>query len=421
MRKVRFLSFAVVVFFLFNGSLVWALTLECKPTSSGSVAVDGLFGDWNKFAGRKISGKAGLVGKVEGQIPGQADLSLNVSCMYTDDHLYFRVIVSDDYIVRFKKLDFKQDHMMLVFKDGSKIRKMAFFPPDGRQKPSYGWVGYGRKRRRKRLELSKPKGVTATMIRLHEGYGLEMAMESDAVPGYGVGSSAMNMSVVVADVDSKAHPKVKARMGTGGMKAGNLGKIEFEGSKLLLASFLKDQGLSHSDIKMNRVGNIVSGKGLERVVIAKRILGVMGGDVPGGGYFYMRLPVHKHSHILRFALKDMNGDGQDEILLRLRQIKEGRGREIYTIYRYKNRALQMIFGHEVVHIYDDKVLSNKYKYIRRGKGYDLEFSVGKCVGFSKQNHTTGSPQDLQGLLTPWGGKKRVRYKFTSDSYVEVDS
>ena len=418
MRKawVLFSGFAT---FMFGWSAQAApLKVMCRKTSAGSLAVDGLFSDWSGASKVKVRGSSHLVGA--GNVSGDSDLSAEMSCLYTDDKVFLRVKVSDEYIVRFKKRHMKQDHLLLLFNDGGSVKKLAFFPPDGRQKADYGWVGYRRRRRRKKLVLKKSQGVSASVIRLSKGYALELSMENADIPGYGAGSPAMKVSMVMADVDSKARPRVQARMGTGGMLASTLGQIQFEGAQVLLKKFLEDQGLSRKHLKMNRLGNIVSGGAMERVVIAKKKIAVLGGDITAGGYFYMKLPVHKSSHILKFAIRDMNGDGQDEILVRLRQMKNNRGREIYVVYRWINRGLRVIFGQEVMHKYDNRVIENKYTYIRHGKGYDMEFSVGKVKGFTQQNHRNNPPKDLQGLLTPWGGKKKIRYRFTSDSYVEVD-
>jgi hypothetical protein len=263
--------------------------------------------------------------------------------------------------------------------------------------------------------------VTAAVFRLERGHAVEMSMENNVVPGYAFGSPALKLSIVLEDVDSKANAKVETRMGTGGDgQTGRLGRVDFAEAKALLARFLQDQGFSSSRIKINRVGNFVGGKSLERVVIAGKKIAVLGGDITGGGYFYMSLPVHKESHILRFAVRDMNKDGQDEILVRLAQMKNNRGREILVIYRFDNRRLLPIFGHEVAHKAGNMILTNKYRYIKTKNGIDMEFKVGKNVGFTERNHQSSPPQNLEALLTPWGDKKKVRYRFTSDSYVEVD-
>ncbi len=399
---------------------VWARAVLCRQAESGSVVVDGLFSDWPDGAITRFSGRSGLIDQNVAKVPGAADFSVELSCLYTENRVYFRVKVTDDYIVRFKSLDFEQDHMILAFGDGDNVRKMAFFPPDGRVKPQFGWVGYKGKGRRRKVVLSRPKGVNAVMIRLRDGYALEMSMDNAVIPGYGFGSPAMRMSLAAADVDSRAHPEVKARMGTGGLEPANLGMIEFEGAKVLLSRYLDDHGLRPGDIRMRGVGNIISGKSRETVVVTRKKIGILGGDVPGGGYFYMRLPVYKPSDILRFLIRDMTGNGQDEILLRLRQMKDGHGREIYVIYRYYNRGLHVVFAHEVVHQSGDKILTNHYRYIRRGKGWDLEFTVDKNSGFTEQNHRSTQAKDIEPLLVPWKGRQKIRYRFTSEGYMEAE-
>jgi hypothetical protein len=401
--------------------------ITCERAQAGSILVDGVTTDWKNVSTAKLDSRGQLLSLSGGSWSGAADLSGTVRCVYTAKKLFFLFKVKDEYVVRFKRLTAKQDRMLLLFKGQQGLRRMAFYPPDGRHKPAYGWLPEsktGRRKRRRRsrgrrkLRLPKPRGVNAAVIRLERGYAVEMEMLNDAVPGYGRGSPAMRFSAVFEDVDAKANPQLQARMSTG-KTTGRLGRVDFEEAKLLLGRFLKDQGFSAGQIRINRVGNLVSGKSLERVVIAGRKIAVLGGDITGGGYFFMTLPVHKPAHVLRFAIKDMNGDGQDEILMRLRQMKNNRGREIYVVYRYDNRKLNVVFGHEVVHRVDNKILLNDYRYIKTKNGIDMVFAVGRCRGFNSRNHVAHPPKDLQGILTPWGEKKKVRYRFNADSYVEV--
>ena len=184
--------------------------------------------------------------------------------------------------------------------------------------------------------------------------------------------------------------------------------------------FLAEVGLSLSLVKLNKVANFVTGDALERAVLVGKYLAVMGGDVTGGGWYYVVLPVARPSDVLRFAVRDMDGDGQPEILVRIRQRAGNKERELFLVYRYLDvGGLRPIFGHEVVHKMPGRILTNKYRYIRNGKGYDMEFWVDRCEGFTKENHRAIPPKDVEGILTPWGDMKRIRYRFTQDGYEAV--
>ncbi|MHC4798498.1 MAG: hypothetical protein ACYTF1_17825, partial [Planctomycetota bacterium] len=244
---------------------------------------------------------------------------------------------------------------------------------------------------------------------------------NNVVPGYGPGSPAVNVSVQLVDVDSKANSSVQTIIGTGGNTPQTLGRAEFAGAQALLNRFLSDRGLTSSDIKLNRIDNFVTGSSMERLVLADRYMGMLGGDVTGGGYVFMTFPVRRARDVLRFATKDMDGDGQPEILIRLRQSGGNKTRELYLIFRYKDTGgFGLVFGQEVVHKMGPRLLTNKYRYIKKKAGWDMEFSVDKCVGWTKANHQAVPPKNMLGILTPWSERTKLKYKFTSEGYQEID-
>ncbi len=386
---------------------------HCVRAQDGSVLADGVTTDWKDVPEIRLSHRGHLV--ESGSWSGPTDLAMRVSCQYTADRVYLLIRVRDEYVVRMKRLDEKQDHILLQFR-GGRQKAMLFFPPDRRVRSTWGWRNWDKRRRR--LRLRRPSGSSAALFGLPDGYGLELDLPAQAIPGYGPGSAALDITIQAIDVDSKASRSIEAVMSTA--RPGRLGRIVFEEADALLKRFLADRGLKHSQIKFNKVANFVTGPSLERAVIIDRLLAIMGGDITGGGYFYMTLPVAKSADILRFAARDMDGDGQPEILVRLRQAQGPRTREILLIYRYLDTGgIGLIFGQEVVHSAPGHLLTNKYRYIRHGKGYDMEFWVDKCRGFTQANHTQSPMKEIQGILTPWEEPRRVRYRFTQAGYQAV--
>jgi hypothetical protein len=394
--------------------------VQCQKAEDGTFLVDGVFTDWKGSTPTRLGSQSHIVGG-SGSWSGAYDLSAQIHCAYTSKALHFLIKVRDEYVVRTPKLTPVQDHIAFLFKSGQAVRTLAFFPPDGRQKPAYGWLKKKRRRRRQKWQVLKQSGITAAVIRLPNGYGLELSLSNSIVPGYGPGSPAMNLSVQLTDADSKANLSVQTVLGTGGSTASSLGRVEFEGAKSLLNRFLRDRGLNSSAIKLHKIDNFVTGKSLERLVIAGRYMAMIGGDVSGGGYFFMTFPVRRARDVLRFAIKDMDGDGQPEVLVRLRQSGGNKTRELYLIFRYKDTGgFGLLYGQEVVHKMGPRLLTNKYRYIKKRRGWDMEFSVGKCVGWTKANHRAITPKNMQPILTPWSEATKVRYKFTSEGYQETD-
>lgn len=393
-------------------------TVTCEKVEKNAISIDGLFTDWELGTPTRLNNRSQIL-KGASSWSGPDDMSAEVTCLYDSKNLYFRIMVKDDYIVRQKRVSDPQDHVMFLFKAGTGVRSLAFFPGDGRNKPAMGWMA--RKRKGKKTVLSKAEGMNAVVIRLPSGYAVEASLGSSHVPSYGPGSPAIMMSIQVADSDSRTQPSIDTLIGTGGDQPNTLGRMEIKEASNLLLSFLKERGLGTSDIKLNVIGNFVTGKALERAIIAGRYLAIMGGNVTGGGWYYLTFPVTSASDVLRFAVRDMDGDGGMEILVRLRQTGGNKLRELYLVYRYKDTGgLGIIFGHEVVHKMGDRLLINNYRYIRKKGGWQMEFWMEKCVGWTKENHQAVPPKDIQGILTPWSSKTKVMYKFTSEGFEETD-
>ncbi len=382
-----------------------AAGVVCLRAEENSVLADGVTTDWQDVERLELSSRRDLLRAASWD--GPADLSARVACQYTDDHVYFLVRVRDEYVVRLKQPERPQDEIRFQFGTGETV---IFRPSDGRLPAQWGLVT----RHRRRLRFVRIPGVAAVLFRLPDGYGLELDVPADKLPGYRPGGVALNLRVQVADVDSKASARLEAVMATS--RAG----FRFQEADLLLKRFLQEVRLPASQLKLNVVANFVTGSALERAVLVGRYLAVMGGDVTGGGWYYVRLPVARFSDVLRFAVRDMDGDGQPEILLRIRQRGGVKEREVFLVYRYLDTGgLRVIFGHEVVHKMPGRLLTNTYRYIRHGRGYDMEFRVGRCVGFTKANHRAVPPKDVEGILTPWGDIQKIRYRFTQEGYRAV--
>jgi hypothetical protein len=97
----------------------------------------------------------------------------------------------------------------------------------------------------------------------------------------------------------------------------------------------------------------------------------------------------------------------------------GLSRDILVVLRFKDTGkFDIYFMHEIVKRQGAKVMTNKYAFKKRGKKVDIVVSVGKNTGWTKANYRNTGGQNLESLLTPWGGKKKKTYQFASDGYTE---
>jgi hypothetical protein len=408
------LSFSLVIVSLFLGSPSprAATPVECLRVPDGTISIDGLRNDWGDVTPEKLGARHVLSGKSRWQ--GKPDLAAKLHCAHDGKGTYLLLEVNDDQVVRTRRATTREDRVELVFDaGGGKVQTLRIHPPNAKvRKGSVKWSG-----RRRSL-----KGLSKFVFRLKHGYAIELKIADGAVPGYGLGSPKLRMSVRVIDHDGGPTRKADTVMGTGGDKAASLGTVEYDTAKMLLATFLKQKGLTPKNILFYQVGNFITGRSQEQLVIAGNQIALIGEDVAKGGAFYaIPAPWAKtQSALLRFRTVDLDANGNLDIVYVARQSgSQGLTRDILVIIRFlDSNKFDIYFMQEISKSWQGKVLKNKYRFLKRGKKTDLEISVGKNSGWTQQSYRNSHGGRLEGILTPWGTAKKKRYQFAYDGYTE---
>ncbi|MFH2007340.1 MAG: hypothetical protein ABI333_12200 [bacterium] len=407
------LSFSLVTVSLFLGSTsaLAAPPVECLRVPDGTISIDGLRNDWGDVTPQKLGAKHVLSGKSEWQ--GDPDLAAKLFCAHDSKGTYLLLEVNDDQVVRTARATTREDRVELLFDGGGKVETLRIHPPNAQHRQaSVKWVG-GRR---------SLKGLSKFVFRLKHGYAIELKITDGAVPGYGLGSPKLKMSVRIVDHDGGPSRKADTVMGTGGDKTSSLGTVEYDTAKLLLATFLKQKGLTKNNILYYQVGNFITGRAREQLVIAGNQVALLGEDVSkGGAYYAVPAPWAKtQSDLLRFRTVDLDGNGNLDIVYVARQAgSQGLSRDILVVLRFlDSNKFDVYFMQEISKRWQGMVLENKYRFLKRGKKIDIEISVGKNSGWTKQNYRPSHGGRLEGILTPWGVAKKKRYQFAHDGYTE---
>ena len=388
-----------------------AKAVTCEQVQSGTISVDGLRSDWADRTPLELAGSHVLSGR--GMWQGKPDLEGTFKCAHDEKGTYLLLEVNDDQVVRTRRPGTQEDRVELVFDAGrGKVRTLRIHPPNATvPRASVRWVG--------RSPL--PRGIKSSVIRLRNGYVIEMMLTDGSVPGYRLGSPTVKMSVRIIDHDGGPSRKADTVLGFGGDTATTLGLVEYDTAKRLLAGFLKEKGLTRGNILYYAVGNYITGKAQEQLVIAGNWIALIGEDVmKGGAYYAAPAPFAKvQSDLLRFRSVDLDGNGNLDIVYVARQQgTQGLVRDVFVALRYLDTGrLDLYFAHEIVKRQGGRVLENRYRFIKRRKATDVEISVQKNSGWTKQNHFNSGGGRLESILIPWG-KKKKRYQFGSDGVTE---
>lgn len=383
--------------------------IPCERVPDGTISVDGLRGDWKEVEPLELGGGYAKDGD-KSRWQGPPDLLVKLRCAHDGKGTYLLLEVDDDQVVRTPRAGRSEDRAELLFKDErGKLRELQIYPPSAAVRA--GQVRWSR-------PPHAPARLKSTVIRLKHGWAAELWIQGGGVPGYGVGSPVLHTTLRVTDFDSTTFNKPDTVLVTGGETPETLGKIEYDTAKKLYAQFLKDKGLTQRNVLYYEVGNFITGEALEQLVIAGTWIAFIGEDVMKGGAYYA-FPVEmakSQSDMLRFRTVNLDGGTNKSILLVIRQEgTQGLSRDIMLILRFADSGKpELLLAMEVaVRRGQDMVMTNSYKLVPKGKKHELEVTVDKVQGWTKENHRPSGGQGLEGILTPWGKNRRV-YTFEAD-------
>jgi len=389
-----------------------AAPIRCTAIPKGSISIDGLRSDWNDLSALQLGGGYARDGD-KSRWQGRADLQAKLKCGHDANGTYLLIEVSDDQVLRSARYTDREDRVELLFPGPrGKLRILRIHPPNAR---------YRRGRARWTTRPYATRNIKASIIRLKHGYAIEMHLKGGSVPGYGVGTPTLKTTLRIVDHDGGLSRKPDTVLVTGGESPATLGSFEYDTAKALYAKFLRDKGLTQGNVLHYEVGNFITGPALEQLVIAGTWVAFIGEDVmQGGAYFAVPIQMAKtQSDMLRFKTIDLDGNGNKDVVLVVRQ--DGTGgltRDLMVILRYLDSGKpELYFCSEIEVRHQGKTLSASYQFVRRGRKHDLVMTVRKNVGWTQRNHHPTGGGRIENIPTPWGKKKRV-YQFASDGYTE---
>ncbi|MCK5800965.1 MAG: hypothetical protein KAI47_27445, partial [Deltaproteobacteria bacterium] len=274
------------------------LSIVCRPAEEGTIILDGMLRDWEDVSRVSVRGAQTVI-RGRKHWNDTKDASFEVLCNYSKKTLYLAVDVRDEYFhcSRRRRAD---DHLDLRF--GSKVLKV--FPGD--LKKIRGVVRWGRK---------KAKCVRMAEAKKLGGWSVELALPLAKVPGYRAGREAIPLTINFVDADWRG--KVDSVISSGPARL-VMAQVAAE-----FKTFLADMKVTSKDVRWHASADVVGDKGLERVLLFHKRVGIVGAGLPRGGYFYFDLPVKAARDIRWVKLMDLNGDRQKEIVIRYLQRGSG--------------------------------------------------------------------------------------------------
>ncbi|NUP10561.1 MAG: hypothetical protein HOW73_31315 [Polyangiaceae bacterium] len=359
--------------------------------------IDGVPKEWPRELSK-------LTSAVKGS-PSATDLSAKGVIAYDDKNLYVAVDVTDDTLV-----GGGSDRVDLVLAFGSGAQTVSIFP--GQPGKSAG--------------KATAKGSAITGAKVVEaprkgGWSLEASIPWSAFDGAASQRVDLKGGLFVHDVDASA---VEATVGTAsGMDASSLGQVLTTPEQALVDGLVKDKKLGAPTFA--GLANVVGDAQKERVLVFGSHLVVLGPTYRSGKeYWFSDMAVGGMSmNILSTELRDVDGDGKEDIVFKKRFLKSGAktSREVLQVYSYGAAdAPELVFRHEVGISNAKGSVTNDVSFGSDGGKPTIVIKPGSAKGLDDQSYDEPTESSYDPLLLPWGTIESQTYKAKGKSFGKTE-
>jgi P-type Ca2+ transporter type 2C len=345
----------------------------------------------------------------------RSDLGMRGALAYDDENLYVAAEIKDNHFVHTSPCADGEDHAALVIAfpkpaGGFALHEIELYPGDpGKIAGCVKRKGGGPVAGARIVEA--PKGVPGVMTfealipwRTFAEAALVRAGLRGALRYYdgdGRIQNVLSTSTEVTPVD--------------------LPRLPIEPEQSLADGLLKERGITHGPTH-DRYADVAGDAMLERVLVFDRYLVVLGPHFrQGKEYYFADLVVDSSAGQLPlFELRDVNGDGKADVVVR-RRIPVGDGyREVAQVFAVvANDTLEPIFTHEVGIKTPVGSITNDLKFTTEGGKPGIIIGAGTSSGLNAANYHEAAEPSMEPLLLPWGTIKAQVYQFAARGFAKV--
>ncbi|MEO0323336.1 MAG: hypothetical protein AAF447_10295 [Myxococcota bacterium] len=418
---------ALLLAFAFAGTPASAqVGIAVEALAEGDVRLDGRLDEWRRV--RRV------------QVGEGADASLRFALGATDRGLLVAGEVQDERLVRRRDLDRRQDAVVLTFAvrapgtrrwDTRELWLLAGEP--GR---SAGRVAVGALGAAPRLG----EGARLVEAPASGGYTFEAFVPFALLPvaeGGGPSRAAFDqgrLAVRLQDVDREARPEIEAAPATAEVDARaleRLPRIRARGGRgALIAGFARAQSLADNEPERELRADVAGDAREERLLLLDRFLLVLGpGYRSGRAYDFMALPIARSRDVLAAEARDLTGDGQAELLLRLRQENDRGRRVLFLVVGFDGESLEALFTAELAKETDAGRIAGNLRVdaaaaARSGRRASagpptLVLEAGEAEGIGPESYRERPASDALPLLLPWGPVASRSYRWDGARFARV--
>lgn len=354
-----------------------------------------------------------------------SDASAQVSIAYDDTGLWIAAEVQDDRVVRTSDHGDDEDALVvtLAFPSGRRMRGTElwlFSGVDG----SAAAITSGAPGARRRSAVTGALVVEAPAT---GGYTIEAFVPWARIDG-GDRLEEGRGAVRLRDVDVSAHPEVEAEPALGTVDASHLDTSMLPllvegGERASMQAFLAAQHLDAATLPRHDFHEDVAGDArVERVSIVGRFVVVMGRGWHDGQYSFVGLDITDDADLVHAEMRDVTGDGKDELLVTLRQRGTGGSRDVWEVIRFAGDTPAAAWSVEVRQERPAGTLACEVE-VRRGRRSEPPSVVlGDCEadGLDALTFREAPASDAEAILLPWGPVRERTFRWDGTRFARVE-
>ncbi len=360
--------------------------LRADLIEAKTIKMDGIPKEWGSFSTLNVA--------VKGK-PQKPDLEAKASIAYDNTNIFIAADVTDDVF----KADLDKVVLVLGFPGGTTY-EVEIVPGDpGKTAGSAKFAGKA---------IAGAKVVEAPKS---GGWSLEATIPWST---FALASSVrigLRAGMFVHDADGAA---VDAIVGNAtGTGHSSLPQLATESEQALADGLIKEKSLKGAP-KYNLLGDVAGDSMKERVLVYERYLVVLGSHFrKGTEYYFTDMGIDSNASMVPSCeLKDITGDGQQEIVIRKRFGSATKYREAFQVLSFgKADVPNSIFMHEVAILTPDGNIENNVSMVADGAKTAIKIEPGTAKNFHAGNFKEPAEANYDGALLPWGTIKSRTFKY----------
>jgi hypothetical protein len=367
--------------------------LRADLIEAKTLKMDGVPKEWGGLTSLSVA--------VKGK-PQKPDLEAKAGIAYDNTNLFLAADVTDDIY----KPGIDRLVLVLGFPGGTTY-EVELYPGDPGKSPGSAKLG-GK-------AITGAKVVEAPRS---GGYTLEASVPWSTFAMASSVRVGLRAGLFVHDADGASVDLVAGS--TSSTAYGSLPQLSTEAEQSLADGLIKEKGLKGAP-KYNLLGDVAGDSMKERVLVYERYLVVLGSNFrKGSEYYFSDLGVDsKNGMVPSCELKDVTGDGQQEIVLRKRFGSSTKYREALQVLWFgKADVPNAILTHEVAVVTADGQIENTTSMVSDGAKTAFKFEPGTAKSFNAGNYKELTEANYDPVLLPWGTIKSQTYKYDGSKFTK---